>query len=42
MATGEAAGTAAAIAVAGEAGVRELDVDELRAALRDAGADLGD
>jgi len=42
MATGEAAGTAAAIAVAGEARVREVDVDELRAALLDVGADLGD
>ena len=42
MATGEAAGIAAAIAVAGDAGVREVDVDELRSALLDVGADLGD
>ena len=37
MATGEAAGIAAAIAVAGHAGVREVDVDELRSALRGRG-----
>jgi hypothetical protein len=42
MATGEAAGTAAAIAVAGGTGVREIDVDDLRSALRAAGANLGD
>jgi hypothetical protein len=42
MATGEAAGTAAAIAVAGGAGVRDIDVDELRSDLRTAGANLGD
>lgn len=41
MATGEAAGTAAAIAAAGGVGVREVDVAKVRAALQAAGADLG-
>jgi hypothetical protein len=41
MATGEAAGTAAAIAAAGSGDVRRVDLDALRAALRSAGADIG-
>ena len=41
MATGEAAGTAAAMAVAAGVGVRQLDVGPLRAALRESGAHLG-
>ncbi|MGZ8762278.1 MAG: FAD-dependent oxidoreductase [Acidimicrobiia bacterium] len=41
MATGEAAGTAAAIAAAAGVGVRTVDVDEVRTALRTAGADVG-
>jgi hypothetical protein len=41
MATGEAAGTAAAMAVAAGVGARHLDVGRLRAVLRAAGADLG-
>lgn len=42
MATGEAAGTAAAIAATAGAGVREIDVAGLRRTLRAAGADVGD
>ena len=41
MATGEAAGTAAAIAVASSTSARDVDVQAVRAALRAAGADLG-
>jgi len=41
MATGEAAGTAAAIAAAAGVRARELDVGEVRTALRAAGADIG-
>ncbi|HEY5011978.1 MAG TPA: FAD-dependent oxidoreductase [Acidimicrobiia bacterium] len=41
MATGEAAGTAAAIAAAAGGDVRRVDIDALRAALRAGGADLG-
>jgi hypothetical protein len=41
MATGEAAGTAAAIAAAAGSGVRSVDLDSVRAALRAAGADVG-
>ncbi len=42
MATGEAAGTAAARAVAAGVGVRDVDVNEVRSLLRTAGADVGD
>jgi hypothetical protein len=41
MATGEAAGTAAAIAAAAGLGVRDVDVSDVRAALQAAGADIG-
>ncbi len=41
MATGEAAGTAAAIAAATGTGARSVNVDAVRSALRAAGADLG-
>lgn len=41
MATGEAAGAAAAIAASARVGVRDVDVNEVRAALRAAGADVG-
>ena len=41
MATGEAAGTAAALAAGSAGKVRDLDVDALRLALRSAGADIG-
>ena len=41
MATGEAAGTAAAMAAAAGVGVRSVDVEAVRAALQAAGADLG-
>jgi hypothetical protein len=41
MATGEAAGTAAAIAAGSGVGARSVDVDRVRASLRAAGADLG-
>lgn len=41
MATGEAAGVAAAVAVAGDAPVRGLDVGAVRRELRAAGADIG-
>jgi hypothetical protein len=41
MATGEAAGTAAAIAAAAGLGVRDVDVSDVRVALRAAGADVG-
>jgi len=41
IATGEAAGVAAAMAAARESGVRELDVAALRSTLRAAGADVG-
>jgi hypothetical protein len=41
MATGEAAGTAAAIAAATSVAARNVNVDEVRAALRAAGADIG-
>ena len=42
MATGEAAGVAAAISADTGTGVRDLPVADVRAALRSAGADLGD
>jgi hypothetical protein len=41
MATGEAAGIAAAMAAANGSGVRDLDVAALRSSLRTAGADIG-
>jgi hypothetical protein len=41
MTTGEAAGTAAAIAAAAGTAARTVNVDEVRRALRSAGADLG-
>ncbi|MFQ5473544.1 MAG: FAD-dependent oxidoreductase, partial [Dehalococcoidia bacterium] len=41
MATGEAAGTAAALAARGSVGVREISVPELQKRLRDRGAILG-
>jgi len=41
MATGEAAGTAAAIAAAASISVRDVNIDQLRAVLRAAGADIG-
>jgi hypothetical protein len=41
IATGEAAGTAAAIAAEASVAARNVNVDEVRAALRAAGADIG-
>ena len=40
MATGEAAGTAAAMAVQADVGVKEIDVQQLQARLRQQGAIL--
>jgi hypothetical protein len=41
MATGEAAGVAAALAAAAASSVHDVDVAQLRSALRAAGADVG-